>query len=405
MTETVLRPVTADEFDRFYWTSQVAYGEEFRDEDVASMRTVLPLQRTLAAVDGDGQMVGTTCSYPLDVSVPGGSTPMAGITAVAVLPTHRRRGVTRALLQRQLADLRDHGEPLACLWASEARIYGRFGFGPASFADELTIERPHSAFRHDTLPSSVRFLDVGGALACFPDIYARARVERGGMPARDEAWWHRWLGLDLEHHRHGMTPRFHAAVGDRGYVVYRLKEGSWDAWVPDVHLEVEELVAGDPDTETALWRFCLDMDLVRTVHAPERPVDDVLPYLLDDPRRLRRLTHDALWIRIVRLEEALATRRYGREAALVLAVRDQVCPWNEGTWSVEVGPKGARASRTSGAPHLSLDIADLGAIFLGGERLSRLHRAGRVVEHVTGAVAAVDAAFAADPAPWCPFIF
>lgn len=402
MSDVEIRPVTADEFARFYATAELPYADELGDDDVARARQLLPLERTLAAFEAE-RVVATTASYALDVSVPGGSTPMAGVTAVAVLPTHRRRGLVTRVLQRQLADLHERGEALACLWASEATIYGRFGYGAAAYAATLTIDRPHTAFRRTPPAREVSFVDVEEALASFPAVYERARRVRPGMPARDEPWWRLWLGHDPERHRRGRSPRFLVATDD-GYVVYRLKEG-WDGWVPDNGLEVEELVADSPDGEAALWRYCFDVDLVAQVTAERRPVDDVLPHLLVDPRRLRRVEHDSLWVRLVRLDAALAARRYGREATVVLRVSDPTCPWNEGTWQAELSPGGAAVQRSDRAPDVSLDVAELGAIYLGGQRLSQLHRAGRVVEHTAGAVAVVDACFGSDPLPWCPFVF
>lgn len=402
MSDVEIRAITADEFAEFYFTAELPYAEDLDDEDVAVARELVPLERTLAAFEGD-RIVATAASYAFDVSVPGGTAPMAAVTAVAVLPTHRRRGLVSGVLRRQLSDLHERGEALACLWASEAPIYWRFGYGAASYAASLSIDRPHTAFRRPPPASGVRFVDVEEALASFPAVYERARRVRPGMPARTEPWWRTWLGHDSERQRRGQSRRFLVAI-DGGYLVYRLKEG-WDGWVPDNHLEVEELVADHPDGEAALWRFCFDMDLVAKVTADRRPVDDVLPHLLADPRRLRRVEHDALWVRLVRLDEALAARTYAREATVVLHVTDATCPWNAGTWQADLAPAGAVVRRSDRAPHVSLDIAELGAIYLGGQRLSQLHRAGRVVEHAAGAVAAVDAAFGADPLPWCPFVF
>src|SRR5258708_24273894 len=75
------------------------------------------------------------------MTVPGAALAVAGVTAVSVRPSHRRRGILSSLMNRQLADIRDRGETVAALFASEAAIYGRYGYGIASAELDFRIRR------------------------------------------------------------------------------------------------------------------------------------------------------------------------------------------------------------------------------------------------------------------------
>src|SRR5437867_1253982 len=108
--------------------ADAASGLELRDDDFEVARPQVSVDRTIGAYDG-GRAIGVATSLDFELTVPGGQLPMAGVTWVGVLPTHRRRGVLRELMRLQLEDLRRRGEPLAGLWASESLIYGRFGYG------------------------------------------------------------------------------------------------------------------------------------------------------------------------------------------------------------------------------------------------------------------------------------
>jgi predicted acetyltransferase len=438
-----IRSIGAEEFEEYVRASELPYGHEVHPEDIEVGRTLVDYRRTLAAFDRE-RIVGTAELISFDVSLPGmtGDTmPMAGVTTVAVLPSHRRRGLLTALMRRQFEDLRDGGEPVAGLWASEAPIYGRFGYGIASGALNIQVDRPDARLAGEAgRAGDVRLVEPDEALACFPHIYERHRRGQGargaqaprtgqgargaqaprtgqgargaqaprtgrpGMPGRSPERWRAWLGYDPEHRREGWSRRYLAMVGDDGYVAYRIKV-DWRDWVPNNTLDVEELCADDLDVELTLWRYCFDVDLVARVEANNRPIDELLPLLMTDPRRLRTVSHDALWIRPIRVGDALACRRYAVEDSLVLDVRDQLCPWNEGRWRLEAGPGGASCGRARDSADLALGPAELGAAFLGGERLARLARAGRVEEISPGAAARADTLFHAEPLPWCPFVF
>ena len=141
-----VRPCTDQEE---YGRAIGAIGQYFNpppgDEFLQELVPLLPHDRMHAALE-DGQIVGGAGAYPFELSVPGGSLPCAGVTAVGVQPTHRRRGVLRSMMDAQLRDVHERGEPIAALWASEETIYGRFGYGLASWAGELKVPDEWDAF-------------------------------------------------------------------------------------------------------------------------------------------------------------------------------------------------------------------------------------------------------------------
>lgn len=399
-----VRAVTDDEYEAFAAAAETAFGSEARSEDLVLWRQITELDRTVAVFD-DGRIVGTGAADSMAVTVPGGAAvPMAGVTAVGVLPTHRRRGLLTAMMRHLLDDAHRRGEPLAGLWASESAIYGRFGFGWAASGTRLHVDTRRAAF---AAPAPVgpptRLLDPDDAATALPGIYEAARPLVPGMLSRSPARW-AWARHDPEHLREGASRRFTVAAGDRGYAMYRIKEGEDDAGAAFT-LIVEELVAADDRTLAGLWRYLLDVDLVTTVRAHNRPVDDPLPLLLADPRQAVARLLDTLWIRVLDVPAALTARTYPTSTSLAVRVHDAFCPWVAGTYLLEVRHGQARCAPTGEDAELAVDAAALGAVYLGGTRPSQLARAGRVTELAPGALARADDLFATAPAPWCPFVF
>jgi predicted acetyltransferase len=403
-----IRPVSQEEFETFARAVQRAFGSHLRDEEVASWRPVFEQDLSLAALEGT-DIVATTAAFSLVLSVPGGQVPMPGVTAVGVAPTHRRRGLLTMLMRRELDDFRERGQFLAGLWASEGSIYGRFGYGMASLAAELKIERDRSAFsRPHQTHGRVTLIDKDVALERFPPIYERVAMAQPGMWLRNEAWW-KEIHADMEHWREGFSALFfamHETPEGRpdGYVTYRIKH-DWDEGMPGSTLRVREFIAESPEAYADLWRFCFDHDLIKHVEAWPRPVDEPLLHMLAEPRRLRLKVGDGLWLRMVDVPAALAARRYSTDDRIVFEVRDTFCPWNEGRYELAGGSDGASCRATDGQPDVIVDVADLGATYLGGVRFQTLRRAGRVIEASPGALPRADAMFAWDPLPFCTTVF
>ncbi len=406
-----IRPIAETEVETFLGVIEAAFGEHLHAEDVERERKVLEVERCLAAFDGS-EMVGGAHAASFALRVPGGEAPAAGVTGVGVKPTHRRRGVNTALMRRQLDDLHETGEPVAALHASEGGIYGRYGYGLATFQCAIDLDRAGSGFVRGQPPGHgrVHLLDRDEALAKLRPVYERATRDRPGSPRMDARWFD--YRFDEAHHHGPDEPRrfFFAAHETAGeidaYAVYRIRP-EWPRGIPRHELLLEDLQATTPAAYADLWRYLLDIDLVGRVTSWNRPVDEPLLHLLAEPRRLGLTVKDGLWVRLVDLPTALQARRYAGEGAVTFEVRDSFCPWNEGRYLLEAGPEGASCRRggAGGAPDLVCSATELGSAYLGGVSFRALHRAGLVREERPGALARADALFGWDPAPWCPFVF
>ncbi|MCC6237021.1 MAG: GNAT family N-acetyltransferase [Dehalococcoidia bacterium] len=399
-----LRPIEVDELPAFHRVMGQGFGYIPDDESTAHWAATLDFSRTLAAFD-DGRLVGTSGAFALETTVPGGATlRTAGVTMVAVSPSHRRRGILTEMMRGLLAVAHERGEPIATLWASESIIYPRFGYGLATEDDTWDIERVHARFAHaPEVPGTIHLVDEAYARAHFPAVWERVRVTRIGMTARDEAFWdHRFH--DPSHQRGGASGFFFAAYEEggrtEGYALYRVKQ-QWDG-IAAHEIEVVEAISATDAAHAGLWKFLLDLDLSKTITAQHRPLDDALPLMLADTRRLRRRRRDAIWLRLVDLVAALEGRTYAAEGALTLEVRDDFCGWNPAVVRLEASADGARAHPSSASPDLVLSTSSLAAAYLGGTRLSDLARAGRVEERRAGALREADRLFATDHAAWCP---
>jgi predicted acetyltransferase len=372
-------------------------------ESVEAFGRVLQPERMHAAWE-DGKAVGGAGAFSFQLTVPGGRLPAAGVTVVGVLPTHRRRGVLTAMMRAQLDDVHERGEPVAYLWASEATIYGRFGYGIGSFAGEFEVPRTRAAFAVPApAGAQVRIVPLEEALELIPPIYEQVAVETAGMFARSREWWEARALADPEWRRRGggELVRVVLELDGRldGYALYRLN-ASFEYGSSTGKTQVVEAMAVSPAGTAAIWRYLLDVDWMDRVAAAQLPVDHPLLYLLAEPRRLRFTVGDALWVRLVDVEAALAARTYEPGEPVVLDVGDAFCPWNVGRYRVGDG-----VAHTDDEADLRLDVAALGSVYLGGATFAQLARALRVEEVRPGGIARADALFRTDSAPWCPEIF
>jgi predicted acetyltransferase len=362
----------------------------------------LPHERMHATFE-DGQIVGGAGAFRFELSVPGGSLPCAGVTGVGVHPTHRRRGVLRAMMDVQLRDVHERGEPIAALWASEESIYGRFGYGIASWAGELNVPHEWDAYAEPLeFDGTTRFVTPEEARELFPPIYEAVRRQRPGMTSRSETWWED-RQLRLPEHEAQAPRRFVVLELDgepAAYAIYRT-HFSFGGGSATSRLNVREALGATPQATAAIWRFLLDVDWMATVELSLAPPDHPLLLLLANPRRAQYRIGDGLWIRIVDLPAALSGRTYGEGGPLVLEVRDAICDWNDGRWRLE----GGECTRTDEEPDLALDVSALGSAYLGAVSFAQLREALRVEELREGAVARADALFAWRPLPWCLEIF
>ncbi|MFE3772168.1 GNAT family N-acetyltransferase [Streptomyces sp. NPDC059122] len=202
----LLRRVTDGEFAS--WARMIAntYGSDRSDEELARERAAIELNRTVAALDGDTP-VGGAAIYTRSLTVPGAVLPVAGVTWVGVAPTHRRRGVLTSLMRKQLSELHDSaGEPIAALRPSEAAIYGRFGYGPATRQNQFRCDKRSLHFRPGTDfgDGTIQLLDRDTARPLIEKVYDQVRAASVAWPDRAERFWDSRLA-DAPHSRGGAT--------------------------------------------------------------------------------------------------------------------------------------------------------------------------------------------------------
>ncbi|HEX8971443.1 GNAT family N-acetyltransferase [Oryzihumus sp.] len=399
-----VRATTEADHEAFVRAALPAFGTSYDDTPRAQQWWhALEMDRGLV-IEDDGRVVATTGAYTFDLTVPGlRQVPVAGVTCVSVLPTHRRRGLFTALMRRQLQDLRDRGEAVAVLLASEATIYRRCGYGPATTAQTWTVEVARGAFL-EPVPDDGRLelsdrRDAGSVMAEVYTAWARGRQGALGRPAR---LWEVGAGMPpvSTEHRFVIVHRDADGVPD-GYASYAIHDDR--AGGNGRTLLVDEVVAPEERVRAVLARYCLDHDLVDTVRFARVAVDDPLRWRLADVRAAQTArSTDWLWVRLLDVPAALAARGYTGSGSLVLQVEDPFCPDLSGTFALDVEDGEAKCARVEdAAPDLRLDVADLGSAYLGGVPFTGLVLGGRVTECTPGAAALADRLCTTSTAPLC----
>jgi predicted acetyltransferase len=400
-----VRPTTnVEEFADAVGAISHYFGSPRDLERAERFSRVLPMERMHAAFDGD-RIVGGAGAFPFQFSVPGAVVSCAGVTVVGVLPTHRRRRVLTDMMRVQFEDIRDRGEPIAALWASEEVIYRRFGYGFASATGEMELDRGYAALREPPDPSARgRLITLEDARELVPPIYDRVRVRTPGMFERTKEWWELRNLDDPPERREGAGVKNAVLMeinGEpAGYALYRLNL-KWEAGSSIGHIDVIEAIADGTAATQELWRLLLEMDWMATARAYLLPADFPLFHMLRYPRRMKMRTSDGLWVRLVDIGAALSARTYASDEPVVFEVDDPFLPDNSGRWRLADG----KAERTDDEADLALDVGELGAAYLGGFTFGELVRAGRVSELNDGAAWRADAVFRSEPKPWCPEIF
>jgi len=388
------------DWDELLELVDLAFAAPWNETQIELERRVWEPERSTVATD-EKQLVGHTGAFSLRMTVPGAQVPAAGVTLVAVRPTHRRRGILRDLMRAQLTEIYEAGtEPIAVLTASEPVIYGRFGYGLASDHQEITIRKVSRELRPVAGVDDVRIRTVAvrEALATCAALRNRLAVDLPGMFHHDERWQEYAAGDNVTSDpANGSARRCVVAERDgevTGFAYYRTKR------TDKGYVDVNRVHAVDLASHVALWRFLLEPDLLSETHCRKLPSDDPLLDLLLDPRAPAPITRDGIWLRPVDVGRALAARSYAREIDVVLAVTDGFLPWNVGSWHLAGGPSGATCETTSRPADLTIDVRELGAVYLGKPSLDRLGAAGLVQEHTSGALAATSEAFSASRLPW-----
>ena len=405
--EITTRPILEDESVPFREAIMLGFGEDLNDEEFPpEWLELIPLDRTVAAFDGD-EIVGTLGGFPFDVTVPGGEQiPVAGTTIATVAATHRRKGVLTAMMRDHLEDGRSRGEPLVGLWASESLIYGRYGFGVASENEEIEMDQTRVSVEGDA--GSVRMITAAEAAEILPPLYDVERARRPGMLNRTEKWWQQILFFDPKVRRQGFSAQrylIHETDGQPdGYAIFRQKP-DWETGFPNGKIRVREIIANSPSAHTGIWRFVTSVDLFPQVVFWNLPVDDPLRWKVPDHRRIVRKRWDALYLRILDVTQALEARTYASDGKLRFTIDDPFMPDLGGSFELEVKDGGGSCRRVDGDNvDLTFSTVELASLYLGGGDAGAMSRAG-LVRGSDDSVTLIGRMFRGDIAPWCEEVF
>lgn len=370
------------------------FGHSYDEESAARALRLIDLSRFRIVADGC-EIVGAAGSYALDIAVPGGAAvPTGGVTWVSVAATHRRQGLLTRLLDAVHADVADRGESVASLYASEGGIYERFGYGVATQIRSVTIDARRTRIRAGLRPEagSVRYVAPDDAAAALAERWERCWRVRAAEVRRSDA--HREVLAERVSRSLGPWTEAQALLHADGYLVYRMRQ-DWDRGHPKHEVDVIEHVAATTAARVALWHTVLSMDLVGTVISRQLPLDDPLPYLLEDARLVRTNDlNDGVWALVLDVPIAFGARTYATSDRLVVETE-------RGRWSIDGSPEGGEVKVVRSRPDLTLTHASLGSLLYGGVRPSTLASGGRLTARTADLLRRADLLFPSAVLPFC----
>jgi predicted acetyltransferase len=374
-------------------------------------------QRFAAEVVGSevdpGTYAGIYGVRPMQLSVPDGAgsgraVPVAGLTWVGVHPDHRRRGLLTAMMRHHVEQTRREGVHLSALHASEPGIYGRHGYGLASWELEVSVGRgttftaPHLEERAAAITTRLGTVDDPQMSERRRQIDLDLMTSNVGTIVGAPEFYDDLSHVTAEEIRDSEPPRVLIAVEggrDVGYVVFKRKH-KWPNSRPAAEVSVSSFCGG-PAARLALIRRVTDLDLSGTTTVYGIASGDPLLSWVQGPRGLGDVKpYDSLWVRLVDLSAAVSARGYEGSCDVVVEVDDASAPWNAGRWRIRVEDGTGEAARTDDEAEVSLSVSALGAAYLGGANLSEMARGGVVGEHRPGAVRELWRAFRTDAGPY-----
>ncbi len=401
-----IRVIEPEELRDYRNAINFGFGQtpETDDETLDRFRAITTLETSTVAIDR-GRIVATFGSYDLELTVPGGARmPMAGTTHVTVHPTHRRQGILTKMMRFHLDQAIERGQPMAGLWASDERIYGRFGYGPAIVGQELKVPADTVGFTNLEPGITVHAITMAEAKQKLPPIYERQLATAApGRLVRSEAWWNSRRFFEQTGDERGPQRRYVVAERDGqdvGYIIFKqIAPDDWSEGTTDI----KELVAADDQVRRSLWNFVTNVDLFRNVTWWNAPIDEPI---LDEAQRFRQIKRsvmDSIWLRPLDVPAVLTARGYERDGAVIIGVTDRFGP-TTGTYRFEVADGVGLCQPTDAGPEVALGVAELGRLLLGGGSAVALQRAG-LVSGEPHAVHRLHDLFATRVQPHAPEVF
>ncbi|WP_187994335.1 GNAT family N-acetyltransferase [Schaalia sp. JY-X159] len=298
-------------------------------------------------VGGAGALpVGTFGAFRESVNLGAARVPVSMFTAATVRNAYKRRGILRAMIELNLRQAADEGVPLALLTASDASIYGRFGF--QSVVSEASVEIKVDKFKLTKEAQAV--IDgyyVDWALR--DDLFKAVRevALKAHQTTRGSTSRHFTFDLEMfmsmesgEYESKYRGVLAHDPAGEVvGYAVYEFVTEGWKT-------KVRDLDATDPRAEIALWNHLARIEGQTEVSYADMSVSNPLRLALVNERAVKVTgVSDFLWARILDPVTCLEARSYSfsaRSAALSAAftVEDPM-GYCSGTFQIQLGDEGA----------------------------------------------------------------
>jgi predicted acetyltransferase len=390
---------------------QWAFVGEWLIEDRQDYVAALPVERARGlmvteAERGDvGEIAAVHASFGTHMPTPGGRrVPTAGLSWLSVHPQQRRRGLMTQMMHDHFSRCLERSEVVSALYAMEAEIYARFGYGMG--AQTVTAEIPRGA--------KMWHVDVVEGLALrleranFDDhdqlvADLQAKLTRPGTVLNPVGSGRNARFTDPVGNRKGMERWRIAIVEDRGdpvgYAFFRRRAHS-SIGIHDGVCQVREFGALTAAAAQKLWQTLTDFDLVETTYKENLATDDPLLYQLKDARGARSKVVDNLWVRLLDVPAALQAREYFHDCDVIVNLTDKHVPANAGSWRIAITAGQARVTRAHDQePDLSMDIRHLSTVYLGGTSVEPLAAAGLVHEHKRGQARELSVAMMSPVAP------
>ena len=398
-----IRPATDREMSQFGIIGGYVYAGSFGDGPDNLVAAANRPEWTLCGFDGN-RMVSTFSTIPFTMRALGKAVPMGGISAVGTIPEYRRRGLLRKTMTQALANMRDAGQPMTALWASQAAIYQRYQFAMTAVLRSYRVDTVNIAFHDgDGGSCTVERIAIEGDFDTIKQLYIAFVADRMGYLHRSRPLWQ--MGVLAENDNDG--PVYVAVATDSngipaGYVIYTVRAGRVAHPARSQELRIRDLVWLNLDAYRSLWRFIASHDLVGAVLWQRAPADDPAVELFAEPRLLDARDNEGAWFRIVDLAGALAARGYSGDGTLRIGIPDDdLTPWNQGTWQLEVRDGAATINKTTEAPDIVASIKSLTSLYTGFRSARMLASWGLITASQQAAMTA-DALFATSHAPHCP---
>lgn len=360
---------------------------------------------SLGAFGDDGRLLGVAARFASRFTAVGGAElPCTAVPSVGVRPDAHRRGIGRALLERQVAEAVDHGDAVMALNASEVQIYGRFGYGPTSTWWSVEADPRRLTWREGApraAPDSIEEVDAEAAHELLPELHERCMGRWAGELARPEGYWFAVL-----HPRADQDPPLFAVHRDADGQVdaaarFTVKQKFDDTGFAN-QVELHDLFGLDPGTEALLLRWLLERRLVGRFTAERTDPRTPVKWMLDDGRRLRTTSaEDAAWVRVLDVPRVVGARTTLVDTSVVVAVRDPLVAANSRTWRIAGEDGQLTCEPTDATPAVTLDVHLLAPLLWGFTQPARLAAARRLVVDDPGGLDRLQRLLATTEPAWC----